>query len=66
MPTTSVIGDDKVYYLPPDNLNGLLYEARLDALKREVPEAMKPRKIEIAAEPALSESLRLEADHQVA
>lgn len=45
-----------------DLRNGLL----TIALKREVPEAMKPRKIEIGVEPAVSEPLRLETDRQVA
>lgn len=45
-----------------DLRNGLL----TITLKREVPEAMKPRKIEIGVEPAVSEPLRLETDRQVA
>lgn len=36
------------------------------ALKREVPEAMKPRKIEIGGGASSSEPLRLETDRQVA
>jgi len=45
-----------------DLKNGLL----TIALKREVPEAMKPRKIEIGVASAASEPLRLEADRRVA
>lgn len=45
-----------------DLKNGLL----TIALKREVPEAMKPRKIEIGASPEIRTPLRLEADRQVA
>lgn len=36
------------------------------SLKREVPEAMKPQKIEIGIASAASEQLRLETDRQVA
>jgi len=45
-----------------DLRNGLL----TIALKREVPEAMKPRKIDIGAGSATGEPLRLETDRQVA
>lgn len=45
-----------------DLKNGLL----TISLKREVPEAMKPRKIEIGVASATSEPLRLETDRQVA
>lgn len=45
-----------------DLRNGLL----TIALKREVPEAMKPRKIEIGVESAAREPLRLERDREVA
>lgn len=45
-----------------DLKNGLL----TISLKREVPEAMKPRKIEIGVASAMNEPLRLETDRQVA
>jgi molecular chaperone IbpA len=45
-----------------DLKNGLL----TISLKREVPEAMKPRKIEIGVASATNELLRLETDRQVA
>ncbi len=45
-----------------DLRNGLL----TIALRREVPEAMKPRKIEIGVESPAGEPLRLETDRQVA
>jgi molecular chaperone IbpA len=45
-----------------DLKNGL----RTIALKREVSEAMKPRKIEIGTSPEIGKPLQLEADRQVA